>query len=193
MYSAVVCAFCNATSTPGPRVIEKVVERIVVATAPGSNPNALHCPRCAIALREKSVKEIPLAFCTDCGGAFLRRDDLARLPKKNDAELDAIAFAIRPEGLKRLIRTDLQASVGCPMCAQPFRRESVRFSSVQVDVCDPHGVWFDWGEMKTFVHPPTDDPNQELSEEELKAAGLSGRTNADDGFFTSLRRLLFGD
>lgn len=193
-HRATVCTFCGATSTPAPRVVERVVERIVVANAPaGSDAQALHCPRCAVALRERSVKDLSVVYCPDCGGAFVRREDVGRLPKKNDAELDAVAFQIRPEGMKRLFRADLAPSIGCPICRAPLRREEIRFSRVQVDVCDAHGIWFDWGEMKTWARPPTDDPSQELTEEELAAAGLHARSNEDDGFFTSLRRLLFGD
>ncbi len=200
--AATTCPFCGATAVPTPRVVERVVERVVVA-APSVEEGGLHrCPRCAAALHEARATspqgDAVLHGCRTCGGVFLDRANIARFGK-DDHRAEALARSIiGPIAVGRLLGTapDERAQISCPICARFMRRVGVQFTQVEVDLCDDHGAWLDAGEIGAFLRPPTEDPAHELTPEELAAAGLGGdgrRKNEDDGFFTSLRRLLFGD
>lgn len=73
-------------------------------------------------------------------------------------------------------------------------RSQLPYTQTSVDHCDAHGAWFDWGEIGLYMHPKTDDPNRDLTDEELAAAGISGASSHEnDGFFGNLKRLFFGD
>jgi Zn-finger nucleic acid-binding protein len=192
---ATTCPFCGATAAPVPKVVERVVERIVVAAPPVAEGGAFRCPRCAAALREAHEGDTSLHGCPTCGGVWIDRENLARLGN-DDRRADALARKIvGPIAMGRLLGTapDEKAEISCPICAKPMRRQKIQFTSTSVDLCEEHGTWLDWGELSVFLRPPTEDPARELTPEELDAAGLSGRSNEEGGFFSNLKRLFFGD
>jgi Zn-finger nucleic acid-binding protein len=191
---ATTCPFCGATAAPVPRVVERVVERIVVAAPPTAEDGGVRrCPRCAEALHAATAGKMVVESCRTCGGLWIDRDNLALLDKY---DREATALAHRMVGLGRMFGAQLpskEAEIGCPTCAKPLRRVKIQYTETSVDICDEHGTWFDWDELKVFAHPPSEDPSRELTPEELEAAGLSGTSNAEGGFFSNLKRLFFGD
>src|SRR5258706_16409259 len=93
--SMAVCGFCGVVSTPSaPKIVERVVERVVVVQgAPQANvpPGVFVCPRCAAPLFEGKAGEILLRGCGVCGRIWLDNDGALRVVKEAPAEHGELA------------------------------------------------------------------------------------------------------
>jgi len=104
----------------------------------------MRCPSCnepAIALELNGVE---IDRCPACAGIWLDEEEIVWLAQRS-------AAASRP-----LSGTLLKGAAGpagkrrCPRCNRPMRQEVL--SSVELDRCPAgHGIWFDSGEVETFL------------------------------------------
>ena len=172
--SVVTCTYCGASSTPGPRVVEHRVERVVVVAASGDQeaPGTLHCPRCGGALREARSDRSPLLVCRPCGGVWAENTTVERLTRVRDDDItDTVRRAVGPFAPKP---GDPRREVSCPVCSSALRRVAVPNAEATVDTCTQHGTWFDWGEIPAFIQGYVDLRSGELDDDDLAAAGLPG-------------------
>jgi Zn-finger nucleic acid-binding protein len=184
----VSCPFCNVAVAPPPEVIERVVDRVIVAKATGGDADSLHCPRCATALSSATSGATTLSACRGCGGLWLDNAAVDRLSNRRDPDVEQLAG--RMVGFAQAPPIDVrQASIACPSCASPLRKIEIPDTIHCVDVCDAHGTWFDRSELPMFVSVFATRREGEVSEEDLRAAGLPGGTSSgESGFFTDLFR-----
>lgn len=115
------------------------------------------CPRCSHRLSASAEAAEGHYECTACGGIFVEK-----------ATLDAIlARESRPDYLgtpaHHVAETNAAilhgAHVGetvryleCPVCRQLMNRvHFARHSGIVVNVCKPHGTWFDAGELTAAI------------------------------------------
>jgi Zn-finger nucleic acid-binding protein len=117
--------------------------------------------------------------CERCGGVFLDPTAVTHAENVNDEDL--VNTARRIVGAVLRGRPDLSLQVSCPVCQQPMRRSPILGGS-RVDVCDAHGTWFDRGELGELVQAHMEARAGEISEEDLKAAGVSGGTSKSSFF-----------
>jgi Zn-finger nucleic acid-binding protein len=184
----VTCPFCHVAVAPPPEVIERVVDRVIVQKAEGDS-GSLHCTRCATALMQVTSNGIVLSGCRGCGGLWLDNAAVERLMKVRDEDLER--QAARMVGIFAGLPADVRhAAIACPLCASPLRRVEVPDTIHSVDVCDAHGTWFDHGELPMFISVFATRRAGELSDEDLRAAGVPGRgdsaVDGESGFFTDL-------
>jgi len=163
-----VCTFCGGTEAPAPRVIEQVVERVVVIeTATG---NTFPCPRCGGALEE--IRKDVLRVCAKCGGAWVAHATVERLTRERDddlvnaARLGVGAFAPRDR--------DRRPTVGCPICGVALDRRPLGEYGDAYDVCGAHGAFFDHQELKKFVDQEAERRAGTVDESDTLAAGIGG-------------------
>jgi Zn-finger nucleic acid-binding protein len=183
-HSATTCPFCGATAAPAPRVVERVVERIVVAHDPQAAAGGMACPRCARALEEVRSGARSALTCTRCGGVWVDKETADYLMRVSDPDFEtavrrAVGVVISVPLRERL------ATISCPICAQAARFVDLEGTGQGVDVCDPHGVWFDHNEMSLFVEKHQAARAGEVSDSDLDAAGIR------QGFFSRLFRSVF--
>ena len=122
----------------------------------------MNCPRCGDALRDRPVPVTLLCGCGTCGGIWLGREAsriLAASFPQSTVLAAGLSTAVIPD-------KDLAASAGpCPECngvmmrrrfttTAPGVRALTRLDraapgelSVELDVCDAHGTFFDRGEL----------------------------------------------
>ena len=186
------CAYCGATAAPGPRVVEHIVERIIVATAPLGAEGALRCPRCAEGLHEARAGEKRLHGCPRCGGLWVDNATVEQLRDAHDAEFEDVARRLVPLVLSSPRRSP---EIACPECHASMRRSALADTMHAIDVCDAHGTWFDRDELATFVSAFAEQRAGVIDDEDLAAAGVPGRgrgSATEDGvfFFTTLFSLL---
>jgi len=178
------CPYCGATSVPPPRVIERVVERVVVATPPGAADDArLRCPRCATGMPEKRLTIGFVAGCRTCAGLWLDASAVQRLRTTYDATLEEELR--RPFGPVIVMGPipNRNAALSCPTCAAPMRRAPIRETSPSgLDVCEAHGTWFDRDELGMLIDALREARAGEVTPDDLDAAGVGG------GFFARLFR-----
>jgi Zn-finger nucleic acid-binding protein len=122
---------------------------------PAAGAGPLTCPSCRVAgaLATRALGGARLAGCMTCGGVWADAESFKRLcedratqtaylgkgsvlehPKQSDPTLKEIVY--RP----------------CPVCADLMNRFNFAgCSGVILDVCKPHGVWFDADELRRIV------------------------------------------
>ena len=121
------------------------------------------CPRCEIRsdLAPRLVADTLLDECRRCGGVWVESKVFESLVKNRDqqARLEAAAppettlDPIRPPASVRSVASRSQREyIPCPDCRQLMNRKNFgAVSGVLVDICKPHGIWFDAGELGRIV------------------------------------------
>jgi Zn-finger nucleic acid-binding protein len=111
---------------------------------------ALVCPRCDGAmLASESVGDLWVHGCPRCRGCFMTRAEwdalLVRVQAREHTDVKLMVppppgAGPSPEALFRM--------AACPACRQPTDRFAFATASkTTVDVCAPHGIWFDAVEL----------------------------------------------
>src|SRR5688572_31790080 len=86
-HRVVTCTFCGTSAVPAPKVVERVVDRVIVATPVAGDGGGLRCPRCAAGLHERRSSRNDVArMCLGCGGVWLENATVERLMKQRDDE-----------------------------------------------------------------------------------------------------------
>lgn len=108
------------------------------------------CPRCRQPLAAVAIGAATLDECSRCGGVWAERADLERILSESESKaetLGAPAEATHAGGGSVPL-----SYVPCPACTRLMNRFNfARCSGVIVDVCKPHGTWFDRDELQTLV------------------------------------------
>lgn len=110
------------------------------------------CPRCADALEPTALGPLTVDRCRGCHGLWFDGDEIER-------GMDATTGRMSADQASR-VRSRLPAAgragepvryLACVRCGERMvRRQAARRAGVVVDVCAPHGVWFDAGEFEHF-------------------------------------------
>jgi Zn-finger nucleic acid-binding protein len=114
------------------------------------------CPRCRQPLAAAAIGTATLDECTRCGGVWAERPDLERILAASESQSKAETLGAPtkvPAGGASAVSVSY---VPCPTCTRLMNRFNfARCSGVIVDVCKPHGTWFDRDELQrlvAFVH-----------------------------------------
>lgn len=102
------------------------------------------CPRCKLRLHAASVGPITLQGCGGCGGLWLDNESTRVVIAQVNPEVTSLARMAASNAQKS---PDLRQPITCPICSRLLRRVPGGDPSVQVDICDEHGTWFDRGEL----------------------------------------------
>ncbi len=143
-------------------------EMLLAAHAPPEEASQRECPRCStrlpnggtplngLTLSAHLVGETLLEECSSCGGVWLEATAFDNLIKNRDEQglvlssrgpyLELEAFERSPGALMPT------RYVPCPHCQQLMNRKNfAETSGVIVDVCKPHGIWFDRDELGRII------------------------------------------
>lgn len=146
--ATVNCPACFAPNFVGSRFCVRCGAAVVRAADEDAAP--LPCPRCnetmaALRLGETNVRE-----CGACGGLWLDAATLQALCDAREAHagITSALAARRPTATA----PDTVRYVPCPSCRKLMNRVNfARSSGVIMDVCKPHGVWLDRGELERVI------------------------------------------
>ena len=111
----------------------------------------LSCPRCAETMTALTLGEASVRECGACGGLWLDASTLQRLcdAREQHASITGMLASRVPTAG---IPADTVRYVPCPACHKLMNRINfARSSGVIMDVCKPHGVWLDRGELERVV------------------------------------------
>jgi Zn-finger nucleic acid-binding protein len=115
---------------------------------PAGEPDYLKCPRCTVDLEAFRGSSGRLRDCGHCGGQFVEHALLRDLIERRELYGTVAPRAFR----KRNPLTRPVQYVSCPECRTMMtRRNFGGASGVVVDICGPHGIWFDIGELPAVL------------------------------------------
>lgn len=110
----------------------------------------LLCPKCDLGMDEVQLGSASLFECATCHGLWLDVDTLEEVCREREKQALILGDvkAIAPVGTAEI----KYHYVPCPLCRQLMHRVNfARCSGVVVDVCKPHGTWFDRDELQRII------------------------------------------
>jgi Zn-finger nucleic acid-binding protein len=100
---------------------------------------------------DASHEGYPLHECVSCGGLFLSQGTLEDIIRRESSAPHAWTQTPRPSGSVPHATGPVRY-LKCPMCHDFMNRVNFgKRSGVIVEVCKPHGVWFDKGELTRAI------------------------------------------
>ena len=103
----------------------------------------MECPRCKVALRQKTYKQIEMDTCPECKGLWLdhpEMDELEDIVMDDDPSKGTMIYAVR------------KSNISCPKCYGPMRIFNYRAYDLPIDECEnQHGFWLDHGEEQRVM------------------------------------------
>jgi Zn-finger nucleic acid-binding protein len=108
------------------------------------------CPRCKIGLSKLEIGQTTLSECTKCDGMWANVETFENICADREKQSAVLGFiGQKPalaEGRPKI------SYVPCPDCGQLMNRSNfARSSGVIIDICKPHGVWFDAEELPKII------------------------------------------
>jgi Zn-finger nucleic acid-binding protein len=114
-------------------------------------PDACHCPRCRVNTREVTLGTSTLRECPACEGLWVDTVALHQIctDREHQATILGAAADVVPSARLPLERVRY---IPCPICKSLMNRVNfAKCSNVIVDICKPHGTWFDKDELHRIV------------------------------------------
>lgn len=161
------------------------------------------CPRCQVAMKTAKVGGSTFLECTQCAGLWLDPETLRKICTEQEKQAAVLGMApsANAPGAAVPIRY-----VPCPVCHALMNRVNfAHSSSVIVDVCKPHGTWFDKDELRRTVEfiragglekartqqlAEIEDERRKLAAERTAAAAMNSVTLDEPRFGRSPQSLL---
>lgn len=144
--ATVACPGCFGRMFLGAKFCSHCGER--PADAPRSDGRLQPCPECALPLDGRSVGATPLGQCSRCSGVWLDVETFQRVCRESERQSAMLlGLPAASPAARQVVRY-----VPCPDCGKRMNRLNfARVSGVVVDVCKPHGVWFNRDELRRVV------------------------------------------
>ncbi len=93
------------------------------------------CPRDGVELVESGA----VRGCSQCSGQWVTADTLVEMAQ----------VMTQPNQPRIRFWRHQRAAIACPTCTQPMA--TWKFHQVEIDRCEPHGIWFDAGELERVL------------------------------------------
>ncbi len=109
------------------------------------------CPRCRAGMDAVVIGKIDLQECPKCEGLWATAETVQQIcvDREQQAAVLGAAAPLPPPGNQPVEKIRY---VPCPVCHQLMHRVNfANCSNVVVDVCKPHGTWFDKDELRQIV------------------------------------------
>src|SRR5512140_2266195 len=113
---------------------------------------ALSCPRCRAPMSKVSIGNTMLDECPRCEGLWADATSLSQICSDRERQAAVLGMAAAlPEDSEGALERDIRY-VPCPVCRKLMNRVNfAKCSHVVVDVCKPHGTWFDKDELRRII------------------------------------------
>ena len=106
------------------------------------------CPRCRTEMQLVPIGNTKVLECEKCLGLWLNLQSFEKICADKEEQSAVLGSA----SLAAVIPAVKVNYVPCPECSQLMNRANfARCSGVIIDVCKPHGIWFDRDELSRIV------------------------------------------
>jgi Zn-finger nucleic acid-binding protein len=110
----------------------------------------LQCPHCKREMNSVSLGKTTILECPQCEGMWLDVETLQMICAEKEQQAAVLGMPAHPLE-PPTVETNFHY-IPCPVCGQMMNRFNfARLSGVIVDVCKPHGSWFDKDELRRIV------------------------------------------
>jgi Zn-finger nucleic acid-binding protein len=107
------------------------------------------CPRCRVELGQVTIGAADFQDCPRCAGLWLDKESFDRVCAEREQQAAVLDFGA---GAIQSVPAAKISYIPCPDCGELMNRTNfARYSGVIVDVCKPHGTWFDADELRQVV------------------------------------------
>src|SRR5262245_3105684 len=105
------------------------------------------CPKCQSPLLRGELADLTLHECEQCFGVWIDTATFERICQSSE-EQSAVLATAGPVDYSGSVPLERVRYVRCPECSDLMNRANfAKCSGVVVDVCRPHGTWFDKDEL----------------------------------------------
>nr|HEX4318355.1 zf-TFIIB domain-containing protein [Kofleriaceae bacterium] len=114
----------------------------------------LPCPRCDHALSAHRIGGVPIEECTaGCHGLFVGQPSVRQIIDEHEHGFaDALLHELPRREIRVIPQSGERMYLKCPHCKQVMnRRQFATGAGVVIDVCKPHGMFFDCGELPAVI------------------------------------------
>jgi Zn-finger nucleic acid-binding protein len=109
------------------------------------------CPRCDRELHPQMFGEIAVQACGGCEGLFLEQGVIQQVIADHVLAEPLLATLPRRE-IRVIPRPGEKMYLKCPECRTVMnRRQFATGAGIVIDVCKPHGTFFDAGELPAII------------------------------------------
>lgn len=110
-----------------------------------------HCPRCKVNTKEVTLGNSTMRECPVCEGLWVDNVSLHQICTDRERQTTILGNAADILATAQLAPERVRY-IPCPICKQLMHRINfAKCSNVIVDVCKPHGTWFDKDELHRIV------------------------------------------
>jgi Zn-finger nucleic acid-binding protein len=110
-----------------------------------------NCPRCRVNTREVTLGKSTMRECPVCEGLWVDTVALHQICTDRERQTTILGEAVDILSATQLTPERIRY-IPCPVCKQLMHRVNfAKCSNVIVDVCKPHGTWFDKDELHRIV------------------------------------------
>lgn len=112
----------------------------------------LLCPRCRVEMNAVVIGNTNLRECPRCEGIWADAASLEQICQDREKQAAVLGMAAPlPEAADGDMERNIRY-IPCPVCKKLMNRVNfAHCSHVVVDVCNPHGTWFDRDELRRIV------------------------------------------
>ncbi|PWT92183.1 MAG: hypothetical protein C5B55_06860 [Blastocatellia bacterium] len=109
------------------------------------------CPRCQEALQLLAIGDSKVLECGKCSGLWLDTATFEKICNDREQQAAVLGAASLAHGGAPLTPAKVNY-VPCPECSELMNRANfARCSGVIIDICKPHGIWFDQDELSRII------------------------------------------
>lgn len=110
-----------------------------------------NCPRCSVNTKEVTLGDTKLRECPVCEGLWVDAVALQQICTNRERQANILGDAADIIPAANLPLEHIRY-IPCPVCKQLMHRINfAKCSNVIVDVCKPHGTWFDKDELHRII------------------------------------------
>lgn len=139
-----------------------------------------HCPRCRHSLHIVEVGGTPLLECSRCDGLWIDNPIFEDICRQREQQAVYMSHPSLQDPVSSS-RLDPVRYLKCPTCATLMNR--VNFagcSGVIVDICKPHGTWFDHAELRRIIEFIRNGGMDKARAQEMRKLAQERRSLASD-------------
>ena len=101
-------------------------------------------------MQQRTLAGTTIVECDKCAGLWLDAETFERICADRESQAAVLGGLLGPRAKLKLDTSPRY--VPCPRCGELMNRLNfARYSGVIIDICKPHGLWFDRDELRRIV------------------------------------------